>query len=65
MVCLTRIINVQLHSTRAMTVRTLCEQTIHHAADKFELVLEAEVDKVGIDEDAVRRYKGVVMLQEQ
>lgn len=44
---------------------TLGEQAVHHASDELELVLQAEVDKVCVDEDAVGRDEGVVVLQEQ
>lgn len=30
-------------------------EAIHHAADEVELVLKAEVDEVGVDEDTVGR----------
>ena len=44
---------------------TFGEEAVHHAADELELVLEGKVDEVGINEDTVWRYKGVVVLQEQ
>ena len=43
---------------------TFCVQTVHHAADKLELILEAEVDKVRVDEHAVRRHKRGILGQE-
>lgn len=44
--------------------RTFCEQTIHHSTDKFQLVLQAKVDEVGIDKDSVWRYEGCVVCKE-
>ena len=44
---------------------TLCEQAVHHSLYELELVLERVVDKVGIDEHAVRRAEGRVVRQEE
>ena len=45
-------------------VLTLRIQTIHHAADQLQLVLQAKVDEVGINQHAVRRYESGVVLEE-
>lgn len=50
---------------RAVSLLTFGEQAVHHAADELEFVLKRKVDEVGIDENTVWRYKGVVVLQEQ
>lgn len=44
---------------------TFCVQTVHHAADKLELILEAEVDEIGVDKNSVWRNKGGVVLKEE
>ena len=43
---------------------TFSKQTIHHAANELQLVLQTEIDEVRVDEYAVRRNEGVIMLQE-
>lgn len=43
---------------------TFSVEAVHHAANKLQFVLQAEVDEVGVDEDAVWRNKGGVVLQE-
>lgn len=42
-----------------------CVKTVHHGADKLQLVLQTEVDEVGINKDAVWGYQGGVVRQEQ
>ena len=44
---------------------TFCIETIHHAADELQLILQAEVDEVGVYEDTIWGHKGRVVLQEQ
>jgi hypothetical protein len=44
---------------------TLGIQAIHHAANKLQLVLKAEVDKISVDKDSVRWNKGCVVSEEQ
>lgn len=43
--------------------RTFCEKTVHHSTDKFQLVLQAKVNEVGINEDSVWRYEGSVVCK--
>jgi hypothetical protein len=45
--------------------RTFRKKAVHHATDKFEFVLQTEIDEVGINQDTVRRDKGGVMGQEE
>lgn len=40
-------------------------QTIHHATDQFQLILKAEIDEIGINENTVWRYKSGVVRQKQ
>jgi len=41
-------------------------EAIHHAADKFQLILKAEIDEVGVDKHAVRWHEfGVVRKKER
>lgn len=40
-------------------------QTVHHALDQVNLVSDGEVDKVGIDQNAVRWSQLRVVLEEQ
>lgn len=40
-------------------------ETVHHAAHELELVLQTEVDEVGVDEDAVWRDEGGVVCEEE
>lgn len=47
------------------TVRTFGVETVHHSANEFKLILQTEVDEVGVDEDAVWWTKGSIMRQEQ
>jgi len=44
---------------------TLGIQAVHHTANKLQLVLKAEVDKIGVDKDSVRRDKGCVVREEK
>ena len=44
---------------------TLCVETVHHAGDDVDLVLDGEVDEVGVDEDVVGRAELHVVLEEQ
>jgi hypothetical protein len=45
--------------------RTFSIEAVHHARNEFKLVLEGEVDEVGVDENAVGRDEGGIMCQEQ
>jgi hypothetical protein len=40
-------------------------QAIHHATNKLQLVLKAEIDKIGVDKDSVRWNKGRVVVEEK
>ena len=44
---------------------TFCVKTIHHTADKLQLVLETKVDEVRIDEHSVWGHEGGVVLKEE
>jgi hypothetical protein len=44
---------------------TFSIQAVHHAANKLQLVLKAEIDKIGVDKDSVRRNKGRVVVEEK
>ncbi len=44
---------------------TLRIQTIQHALDNVQLVLDGEVDEVGVQEDVVGRAELRVVLEEQ
>lgn len=44
---------------------TLCHQAVHHALDELDLVLDAEVDKVGVDKHAVRGAEVCVVREEE
>ena len=58
----------ELFQLRHHTVRdvgnALCQKTIHHALYNVQLVLNGEVYKVGIDEDAEWRTQGRVVFEE-
>lgn len=45
--------------------RTFSIETVHHAAHELELVLQTEVDEVGVDEDAVGRDERGVVCEEK
>lgn len=45
--------------------RTLGVEDVHHGLDNVDAVLEAEVDEVGVDDDAVRRDEGLVVREEE
>lgn len=40
-------------------------EDVHHGADHVDAVLEREVDKVGVDDDAVRRHEGLIVREEE
>jgi hypothetical protein len=44
---------------------TFCIQTIHHATDQLQLILDTEVDEVGINKHTVWRNKSRVVRQKQ
>lgn len=44
---------------------TFCIETVHHTANEFQLVLKAEIDKIGINEDTIRWHEGGVVCEEQ
>ena len=44
---------------------TFCVQTIHHATDQLQLILETEIYKVGINKHTVRWNKSCVVCQKQ
>lgn len=44
---------------------TLGIEAVHHGLDHVELVLNREVDKVGVDDDLVRRTQRLVVPEEQ
>lgn len=52
------------HHAVSDTGYALGEQAVHHGLVYFELVLDTEVDKVGIHEDVVRRAELCVVLKE-
>ena len=43
---------------------TLCIEAVHHTADELELVLQAEVDEIRVNENTIWRYEGVIVLKE-
>ena len=43
----------------------LCIEAVHHAAHQIDLVLDAEVDEVGVHQNAVRRAQRGVVLEEK
>jgi hypothetical protein len=49
---------------RTPVTPTLSIQAVHHAADKFKLILKRKVDKIGVDKNPVRRNKGGVVCEE-
>lgn len=53
------------HDTVGNHGNTLGEQAVHHAADKVNLLLDAKVEKIGIDNDLVGRLDGLVVLEEE
>lgn len=44
---------------------TLCIQTVHHPAYEFQFVLQAKVNEICVDENAVWRNEGIVVLQKK
>lgn len=48
-----------------LAVLTFSEETIHHPAYELDLVLEAEVDEIGINKNTIWGYECVVVLQEK
>lgn len=40
-------------------------ESIHHAFDHIDAILEGEVDEIGVDDDSVRRDEGFVVRQEE
>ncbi len=44
---------------------TFCVQAVHHPADELQLVLQAKVDKVRVNEDLVRRCESCVVCEEE
>ena len=46
-------------------IPTLSIEAVHHTADKFELILEREIDEIGVNENPVWRNKGGVVSEEQ
>jgi hypothetical protein len=47
---------------RALTFRI---QAIHHPLDQLDLVLQAKVDEIGIDQHTIRRTKRSVVTEEE
>jgi hypothetical protein len=45
-------------------IPTLGIQAVHHTADKFQLILKGEIDKISVDKNPVRRNKGGVVGEE-
>jgi hypothetical protein len=43
----------------------LAEEAVHAGLEDVQLVLDGEVDEVGVDEDAVGRTEGVVVREEE
>ena len=52
-------------NTSQRRLLTFCIQTIHHATNQFQLILETEVDEVGINEYTVWWNKSRVVRQKQ
>jgi len=53
------------HNAVRNTRDTLGVEAVHHAADEVELVLQAEVDEIGVDENAIGRYQGGIVCEEK
>lgn len=45
--------------------RTFSVKTVHHPAHKLKLILQAEIDKVRVDENAVGWDEGCVVRKEE
>jgi hypothetical protein len=43
----------------------LGEQTVHAGLENVQLVLDAEVDEVGVDQDLIRGAEGHVVLEKE
>ena len=46
-------------------VHTLCIETVHHGLHHVQLVLDGEVDEVGVHQDVVRGAQLGVILEKQ
>lgn len=57
--------NVKERRRQSMHTLTFGVEAVHHPADQLQLVLQAEINEVGINKNTVWRYKSIVVLQKE
>lgn len=53
------------HHAVCDTRDAFCIETVHHALDQVQFILDAKVDEICIDQDAVRWMQGLIELEKE